>query len=58
MNIIAWLLPYGSIAAVLLALAACSPDPRGSMGGPARTAATVPTTTVDNPFFCPRRATP
>jgi hypothetical protein len=40
----------------LLALATCSPF-AGSMGGPPTTAAT-PTTTVPNPFACPRRASP
>jgi hypothetical protein len=38
----------------LLSLAACHPDFRGSVGGPARTAFV----TVDNPFLCPKAERP
>jgi hypothetical protein len=55
--------------AALLALSACSPDFRGSMGGPPQTARAEgagPTTlspprppvVVDNPLWCHRRASP
>jgi hypothetical protein len=57
------------LTCALLALAACAPandpDPRCrwpgfrcAMGGPPMSAATVPPVTVDNPFRCPRRASP
>jgi hypothetical protein len=53
----------------LLALAACAPvhDPeprcrwpgfRCAVGGPPRTLAAKPPVVVDNPFRCPRRASP
>jgi hypothetical protein len=48
---------YGAALAISMiqALAACQPLP----GGSATTAAAPsPPTTVPNPFFCPRRATP